>query len=131
MIFYTLIFFLAIMVATNLLLFRPKRKSFNKRAVMLNSIRTGTVVYTLDGIRGKVDAVNKGILKISCYPDNVKLIVDLETVDRIENYNEQYAKYMMDEKIRKGRENIKRRKLRDQINGMKKKKKTAEKSQNE
>lgn len=88
---------------------RPSKKSFNKRAIMLNSIRTGTIIYTEDGVRAKVDSVNRDMIKISCYPDNIKLKIDLEAVSRIENYNEQQAQYLMDEKIRKGRESLKKK----------------------
>lgn len=101
---YTLIFFLILMIAVNFVVVRPHRKAFNKRAIMLNSVKPGTVIYTEDGIRAEVDAINKDMLSLNCYPDGVKLLVELESVDRIENYDEKYARYLMDQKIQKGKE---------------------------
>ena len=101
---YTLLFFLILMIAVNFVVVRPHRKSFNKRAIMLNSVKAGTIVYTVDGIRAEVDAVNRDVISLNCYPDGVKLLVELEAVDRIENYDEEYARHLMDAKIQKGHE---------------------------
>lgn len=125
MIVYTLLFFLILMLVLNFAIIRPHRKSFNKRAIMLNSVRSGVIVYTVDGIRAKVEAVEKDVVRLSCYPDGVRLLADLESVDRIENYDEKYARSLMDEKIRKGREHLENRRTDRQ-----KKEADTEKSQN-
>lgn len=135
MIVYTLMFFLVVMLVIKFLVFQPRRRAFNRRAVMLNSIRAGTVVYTADGIRAKVDAVNKSMLQLSCYPDDVRLSVDLESVDRIENYDEQAAMQLMGEKIRRGREKIRKQKQQEELKAAektaKKREKRLGKAQNE
>lgn len=103
---YTLLFFLILMLVLNLAIIRPHRKAFNRRAVMLNSIRPGLVIYTADGVRAKVDAVEKDRVNLSCFPDGVKLVMDLEAIEQVEDYNEKHARSLMDEKIRKGREKL-------------------------
>lgn len=103
---YTLLFFLILMLVLNLAIIRPHRKAFNRRAVMLNSIRPGLVIYTVDGVRAKVDAVEKDRVNLSCFPDGVKLVMDLEAIEQVEDYNEKHARSLMDEKIRKGREKL-------------------------
>ena len=103
---YTLLFFLILMLVLNLAIIRPHRKAFNKRAVMLNSVRPGLVIYTADGVRAKVDAVEKDRVNLSCFPDGVKLVMDLEAIEQVEDYNEKHARSLMDEKIRKGREKL-------------------------
>ncbi len=108
---YTLLFFLILMLVMNLAIIRPHRKAFNKRAVMLNSVRTGLVIYTADGVRAKVDAVEKDRVYLSCFPDGVRLIIDLESIELVEDYDEKYARSLMDEKIQKGREALVNRRI--------------------
>lgn len=101
---YTLLSFLILMLVLNFAFIRPHRKAFNKRAVMLNSVRAGLVIYTVDGVRAKVEAVERDRVKLNCYPDGVRLFVDLESIERIENYDEKHARSLMEKKIQKGRE---------------------------
>lgn len=108
---YTLLSFLVLMLVLNFAFIRPHRKAFNKRAIMLNSIRAGLVVYTVDGVRAKVEAVERDRVKLSCYPDGARLFVDLESIEQIENYDEKHARSLMDEKIRKGREALVSRRI--------------------
>lgn len=108
---YTLLFFLILMLVLNFAIIRPHRKAFNKRAVMLNSIRAGTVVYTVDGVRAEVDSVEKDMVKLSCFPDGIRLFMDLESIESVENYDEKYARSLMDEKIKRGREALANRRI--------------------
>lgn len=108
---YTLLSFLILMFVLNFAFIRPHRKAFNKRAIMLNSIRTGLVVYTADGVRAKVEAVKRDVVTLSCYPDGVRLFVDLESIERVENYDEKHARSLMDAKIQKGREALANRRI--------------------
>lgn len=108
---YTLLFFLILMLVMNLAIIRPHRKAFNKRAVMLNSVRPGLVIYTADGVRAKVDAVEKDRVYLSCFPDGVRLVIDLESIGLVEDYDEKYARSLMDEKIQKGREVLVNRRI--------------------
>lgn len=108
---YTLLSFLVLMLVLNLAFIRPHRKAFNKRAIMLNSIRAGLIIYTVDGVRAKVEAVERDRVRLSCYPDGVRLYADLESVEQIENYDEKHARSLMDEKIQKGREALASRRI--------------------
>lgn len=108
---YTLLFFLILMLVLNFAIIRPHRKAFNKRAVMLNSIRAGMVVYTVDGVRAEVDSVEKDMVKLSCFPDGIRLFMDLESIESVENYDEKYARSLMDEKIKRGREALANRRI--------------------
>lgn len=108
---YTLLFFLILMLVLNFTIIRPHRKAFNKRAVMLNSIRAGMVVYTVDGVRAEVDSVEKDMVKLSCFPDGIRLFMDLESIESVENYDEKYARSLMDEKIKRGREALANRRI--------------------
>lgn len=123
---YTLLSFLVLMFVLNFAFIRPHRKAFNKRAIMLNSIRAGLVIYTFDGVRAKVEAVERDRVKLNCYPDGVRLFVDLESIERIENYDEKHARSLMEEKIQKGREALVSRRISRQ-----KKQEGTENSQND
>ncbi len=81
----------------------PERRKQKKQAVMLNSIEKGNILYTKDGVRGRVEVIEGRNLTLSCFPDGTKIRFDIESVSRIEDYDEVRAKEKMKEKIAKQR----------------------------
>ena len=58
-----------------------------------------------------MDAVEKDRVYLSCFPDGVRLVIDLESIGLVEDYDEKYARSLMDEKIQKGREALVNRRI--------------------
>ncbi len=112
---YTLLLFLILMLVLNFAVIRPHRKAFNKRAVMLNSICAGLIVYTADGVRAKVEDVQKDMVRLSCFPDGIRILVELESIERVENYDEKHARSLMDAKMQRGREALANRRSRKKV----------------
>lgn len=100
---FTLVLFLLLTVLLDLCLFRPRRKRSKRRAIMLNSIQPGSVVYTSDGVRGTVRRITGNELVMECMPDGLVLGFLLESIERVENYNEAAAKEKMRQKIERSR----------------------------
>ncbi len=89
---------LVLVMAVYISLILPERRNRKRRAVMLDSIAAGTILFTEDGIRGRVERVKDRHLLLSCFPDSTLLIFDLKSVKQIENYNEKAAIAKMKEK---------------------------------
>ena len=100
----TLLLFLLLATLLDLCMFRPRRRASKKRAVLLNSVEPGSVVYTEDGVRGRVLRLCGGDVVLACAPDDVQLTFGLEHIARVENYNEAAAKEKMKQKVRRARE---------------------------
>ncbi|MDD6348313.1 MAG: preprotein translocase subunit YajC [Lachnospiraceae bacterium] len=88
---FTLFFYLTIV--------RPMNKRQRKSATMLNSLKPGDVVYTVDGIKGIVDAIKFDRVSVRCLPDDNFMTFYMESIKQIENYDEKAAKAKMKEKI--------------------------------
>lgn len=102
----TLIILLVFVTIVYFTLVRPQRKQANKNAIMLNSINKGTTVYTKDGVRGIVIKISGSTLTLSCKPDDTELEVDFSSIESIENYDEEKAKLLMQQKIQNKRRNM-------------------------
>lgn len=87
-----------------LTLIRPERSKQKKQAIMLNSIEEGHIVYTADGVRGRVQSIKGRDITLSCFPDETKICFDLEFVSMVEDYDETRAKKKMKDKINRQRE---------------------------
>ncbi|MDD3404004.1 MAG: preprotein translocase subunit YajC [Hespellia sp.] len=99
----SLIIILFFVVTIYFSLVRPERNRAKKKAVMLNTVTGGVIVYTVDGIRGKVDRLEGMDMTLSCYPDDTMITFNLEAVQCIEDYDEKSAKAKMKEKIKNAR----------------------------
>lgn len=102
----TLIILLFFVIIVYFSLVKPQRKKANNNAIMLNSIKNGTTVYTKDGIRGTVIRMSGSTLTLSCKPDDTELEVDFSSIDSIENYDEKKAQMLMKQKIQDKRQNM-------------------------
>lgn len=100
----TFILFLLLTILLDLCLFRPRRRRMKQRAILLNSIQPGSVVYTLDGVRGRVCSIQGPDLVLECMPDGRKLGFSLEGIGQVENYDEAAAKEKMRRKIERSRQ---------------------------
>lgn len=78
---------------------RPINKKQRKSATMLNSLKPGDVVYTVDGIKGVVDSVKFDRVMVRCYPDDLFIDFYIESIKSIENYDEKAATLKMKDKI--------------------------------
>ncbi|MDO5146207.1 MAG: preprotein translocase subunit YajC [Eubacteriales bacterium] len=85
-----MILFVVIIVYCTLLL--PERNRQKRQSMMIHSIGIGSVVYTVDGIRGKVDAVSDGGYVIRCFPDEVLISFGAESIASLEGFDEKKAK---------------------------------------
>lgn len=70
---------------------------------MLNSVVKGSVVYTVDGIKGRVEELRGGQVLLYCFPDETPIYFDLEAIEKIDNYDKKAAKRKMKEKIQRKR----------------------------
>lgn len=95
----TLIVFLALSLIIYYTVVKPQRKSINNKAVMLNSIEAKDIVYTNDGIRGRVAKIYKDSIVLHCFPDNAAPTFGLAEIHSVENYDPARAKAKMAAKM--------------------------------
>ena len=101
--FILLGFFVVIAILMHFALLKPYKKKVNDHAVMVNSIMPGNVVYTEDGIRGKVDKVGNGAITLSTFPEGKRLAMELDEITQVENYDKKAAEFIMNEKVKKNK----------------------------
>lgn len=95
----SVVIILLLILCIYLLLVRPERKLRKDNAVMLNSVERGTIVYTVDGVRGQVESLKGNQVLLNCFPDQIPICFYLEAVAEIEDYDKKAAKQKMKQKI--------------------------------
>ena len=112
---YMLLFFVGMALVIHFMITKPSRKKHDKKALMLNSIMKGDIIYTGDGLRGTVDRVNGAAVTVALMPDGKRVTIDLEEIKEVENYDVTRAEFLMDQKIRRNKAKSESRQMKERV----------------
>jgi|GEM_PF-5915645 len=84
---YTLIIFLIFTFIVYFLIARPQGRDLQSKSLMQQRIQEDSIVYTIDGIKGKVKEIKKNKIRLQTEPNGIIILVNLDHIEKLEGYD--------------------------------------------